>query len=56
MISHDHELAKTFDYFYFLKNALGNLDIKKNVNSPEVNRTSLHDPVDKESKLLYPMG
>ena len=45
MISNDHELVKTFDCFFFSKHAVGNLDIKKIVKSPEVNRTSPHDSV-----------
>ena len=39
-----HEFVKTFDAFF--KNPVGNLNIKKIMNSPEVNSTSPHDPVD----------
>ena len=46
MISNDHELVKTFDCFFCSKNAVGNLEIKEIVKSPEVNRTSPHDSVD----------
>ena len=44
IISDHHELAKTFDTF--LKNAVGNLNIKYVMNSAGVNRTGLHKPVD----------
>ena len=44
IISDHHELAKTFDTF--LKNAVGNLNIKYVMNSAGVNSTCLHNPVD----------
>lgn len=47
IISDDHEFVKLLWIFVtFFKNAVGSLNIKKIMNSPEVNTTIPHDPVD----------
>ena len=39
-------ISENFWLLFFSKNAVGNLEIKEIVKSPEVNRTSPHDSVD----------